>query len=148
MSLDEGRFLEVRYEGLTQEPTQTCARVLDFLGLAPHAAVDEAAAEVHRGRSWQKTLHPADLREAMSTAGFAEALETSGLFYVAQVHVCGVPIASAKVEDSIASLRAQATLAKELGATMLNVHDGVDIWGDADVLRYFCLLYTSPSPRD
>ena len=74
---------------------------------------------------------------ATRAALFAEALETSGLFYVAQVHVCGVPIASAKVEDSIASLRAQATLAKELGATMLNVHDGVDIWGDADVLRYF-----------
>ena len=74
---------------------------------------------------------------ATRAALFRDALAASSLFYVAQIHVCGVPIQSASVEDALSSLEAQANLAKDLGASLLNVHDGVDIWSDDDVLAYF-----------
>lgn len=68
---------------------------------------------------------------------FREALAASGLAYVAQVHVCGVPIASARVADHVASLRNQVALAQNLGATFVNAHDGVDTWTPAETLDYF-----------
>ena len=68
---------------------------------------------------------------------FGEALRSSGLFYVAQIHTCGVPIQSADVDDHVASLAAAATIAKRLGARYVNVHDGVDFWSDDQVLAYF-----------
>ena len=68
---------------------------------------------------------------------FKDALAAAGLFYIAQVHVCGVPIASADVDDAVGSLRAQALVAKDLGARFLNIHDGVDHWSEAQVLEYF-----------
>lgn len=70
-------------------------------------------------------------------AAFRNALTASGLFYVAQCHTAGYPIASGRVTDHLASLRSLLLLATELGARLANVHGGVDWWGHEDLLAFF-----------
>lgn len=72
------RYLEVRYESLTAHPAATCDGALAFLGLAPHAAVSAAAAEVHPGRRWADTLHTHDLSDACAVPGFSPLLADLG----------------------------------------------------------------------
>jgi len=71
-------------------------------------------------------------------AAFRAALDAAGLIYVAQCHTAGYPIASSKVEDHLASLRALLLLAKDgLGASLANVHGGVDWWAPILTLEFF-----------
>lgn len=75
--------------------------------------------------------------ESRSTA-FRAALQASGLLYIAQVHTCGYPIASASPRDHLGSLHALLVFAKgELGADFANVHGGVDFWSPAEMLEFF-----------
>jgi hypothetical protein len=107
---------------------------------------------------------------------FREALETSGLYYVAQIHTCGrwfahrthrdtqsqnfnridsphplsdsfsayhpplpgYPIHSGVVTNHLNSLGALVAIAQQkLGATLGNVHGGVDWWSLAQKLDFF-----------
>jgi len=69
---------------------------------------------------------------------FRAALNASGLYYVAQVHTCGYPISCSSVDDHARSLEALvATARDDLGASLGNVHGGVDFWGLADRLDFF-----------
>eukprot|EP00628_Pelagophyceae_sp_CCMP2097_P017871 CAMPEP_0206845714 /NCGR_PEP_ID=MMETSP0975-20121206/24627_1 /ASSEMBLY_ACC=CAM_ASM_000399 /TAXON_ID=483370 /ORGANISM="non described non described, Strain CCMP2097" /LENGTH=356 /DNA_ID=CAMNT_0054388299 /DNA_START=46 /DNA_END=1113 /DNA_ORIENTATION=+ len=68
---------------------------------------------------------------------FRSALESSGLEYVAQVHTCGYPIASAAVEEHTSSLKALVAIAQDLGASLANVHGGVDSWGNEERSKFF-----------
>ena len=76
--------------------------------------------------------------DAARAATFRAALDESGLYYIAQVHTCGYPIASGEVGDHVTSLEALARLAAgTLGAALANVHGGCDWWGDAPRAEFF-----------
>ena len=70
---------------------------------------------------------------------FREALQSSGLYYIAQLHTCGYPIAQADLASHLESVKSLASIAKEkLNATLANVHGGIDWWSTAtkvDFLR-------------
>jgi hypothetical protein len=66
-----------------------------------------------------------------------ELLAKHGLVSVCQIHTCGYPIGSFAVEDHLASFRALAEEAQEMGAVLVNVHTGVDAWSLDDSVKFF-----------
>ena len=76
--------------------------------------------------------------EESRAASFRKALASSGLYYVAQVHTAGYPIASGEASVHVESLRGLVYLAIEsLGATLANVHGGCDWWPIETTLEFF-----------
>lgn len=57
-----------------------------------------------------------------------ELLKKYNLDCIRQVHTCGYPIQSRKVEDHINSFKEMVFESKKLGAFMVNSHSGYDGW--------------------
>jgi len=56
---------------------------------------------------------------------------------VSQVHTCGYPVSSRKVEDHVASFRKYVREAKQLGAIFVNSHSGSDSWTMEENIKFF-----------
>jgi hypothetical protein len=67
---------------------------------------------------------------------WAEALEASGLYFIAQLHTCGYPISSGAVADHVGSVAALAETAVALNASLANVHGGCDYWSLDEKLAF------------
>ncbi len=66
-----------------------------------------------------------------------QLLAKHGLVSVCQIHTCGYPIAAYDVDAHLASFRAMAAEAQEMGAVLVNSHTGLDAWSLADATRFF-----------
>jgi len=76
---------------------------------------------------------------------FKELLKKYGFEYVAQVHTCGYPVSSNKVEDHLSHFRQGLKDAKSLGAIFVNSHSGTDTWTFEQAKKFFesCLKIES-----
>jgi len=68
---------------------------------------------------------------------FEELRKKYGFEVIGQIHTCGYPITTRKVEDHIKSFRELIKEAKSWGATFINSHSGSDTWSIAESLQFF-----------
>lgn len=71
-SLDEGSYLEVRYERLVADPVASYEAIQQYLGLTPAVEVETWVRETNdpaRKNRWKEQLSAKELKEIMSEAG-------------------------------------------------------------------------------
>eukprot|EP00026_Physarum_polycephalum_P013364 Phypoly_transcript_13757.p1 GENE.Phypoly_transcript_13757~~Phypoly_transcript_13757.p1 ORF type:complete len:311 (+),score=51.99 Phypoly_transcript_13757:93-1025(+) len=63
--------------------------------------------------------------------------------FIAQIHTCGYPVASHKVEDHLESFKTLVQEAIDWGATFINAHSGSDTWTSAQVIQFYnaCVVH-------